>query len=587
MPPNVLPQAQGSGFASIQQGLAAVQQLGQFLEQKRQFEEDQARLNRVQDANWSWNMMLEVAKTTDAQSLKDVAAKYPSMLSMILQKGMGVDEATAMPWVTALANAPYNALESFNYAHTILNRHGSGEAEGKDILSQSVAEMTKATQTMNPTTTAGGTQKGPATAPLPQRATLSMTPLKKTEGVPAEDPALTEFKSKVFSLASNVKDAKFGMDAQQRSELDRLVGEYRTKSPQVEEFVNKDMSAFIGTAMGAKGTLASDQLSAGKTVAQPPSPNFPPYMQPSGSEAASQFLRPKETPSPTEEGAAPSPAQPQRPVTATEVSAPMDDFLASITDGEARGQVVLKQKRLEKVLTPIVAAQLEASPGGIDSLIQNANAIISDPQNARAMALSQNAPSVYATDLAGSGSTTMSRLELATKLKQFEKLGLEVEKAKIDLAKAGIEGNDAQAKAIASGVMASMIQSGLVPPPEAATQMNALSDDLVVLREKYNTAKDDSTKQFLKDQIEQKNTQFQGIVAAWKSAVGKANTPEALKAQKLLDAVFDPKNKSGWQSFWNIGKENVQNWTTKKTEETKAPAMTGAGAALGSAYGLE
>lgn len=558
MPPQVIPQQPNAGVASIQQGLAAVQQLGQFLEQKRQFEEDQKRLNNLQQANWGWTATQELIKTTDRQSIKEVAAKYPSMLSLIFQRGLGIDESTAMPFITALAQSPDNAIETMNRVFSIYTRHGNGSMTGADSVKQETTAMEKTIAERQAQAETQGTGKQNAVPPTSTpKAPISMTPFPKTEGIAAEDPALTEFKAKIFSLASSVKNAQAGMSPQERQALDSLVGEYRNKSPQVEDFVNNGMSAYIGTAMGAKGTLAAEQLSRGKTVAQPPSTNYP---------------NPPKTTSPTAGGEIPTPSKPPAQVAQPEaqssdpvLASALKDFMEGSTGGRGRAMVV--QKKLEGPMTTAIQAQMEATPGGIKQLVEDANFLMNDPQALRMAAIQQNAASVYATDQAGSGDTAMSKLEIGKKIIDFKRAEIDLQIAMTNLAKMGVEGKDAQYKAAVSGIMASMIQSGLVPPPEAANQMNALSDDLVTLREKWNAAKDTSTKQFLTDQIEQKNTQLQGIISAWKSAVGKANTPGALKAQKLLDAVFDPKNKNAWQNFWNVGNEVVRNWSTPKAQE--------------------
>lgn len=567
-------------MAQLQQGLASLQQLGQFLEQKRQFEEDQARLNRVQDANWSWNALQELVKTTDAGSLKDVAAKYPGMLSIIMQKGMGVDSQEAMSWITAMASSPYNAEELFNHARTMINRYGSGEVSGADAIKTQTDQFLKvnapapgekpaeAPKPSVPAPVAGPAPSKPPLVPVvPKPAEIQKAPVEGTAGTP-ELPLFEQFKNEVRGILSKPNTMEDRINA-----LKILAGTDRYKSdPDVQEFARSGIVPFI----------QNPGVSTVPATKAAPSTLPPPVALPTPAQVQEMVI-PTQRQGPTGKT---TPARAAAPVS-PEVDTSLTDLMQAISSG-SQAQTVVKRKKLERVLSPVVAAQMEANPEGVSTLVENAVAILNDPNLARGMALAQNAPAVLASE-----QKTQNPAAMAKALLDLQKAGYDTETARLNMIKAGLTAKKDQLDAVMAGITLSMIQGGMLPP-DLQRNLVDLTGKSAAEFELANKAKAANDKAGTDIHLKAHNDiekQINSMLLAYKNALGKQDTPEARKLQALVDAELQYQSGGRalgflWQRAFSAGKF-VQGSAGGEVQTAKPPEMTGGGAALGAEYGLQ
>jgi hypothetical protein len=561
----------GLGVGTLQQGMASLQQAFQFLEQKRQFEEDQTRLNRMQDANWSWTMVKELITTTDSKSIKELALKYPSLLSQVFQKGMGVDEATAMPWITSMAQSPDNHDEANNRAHSILMRFGNGDEDAQKVLKEATATVaTEVGLAAGRKSVPAGTTPAPV-AVKPDFSTTTPVPARAVSG----DATLVDFKAKLNGLVSGMKiDPKLGMTAEQRQAVDALVGQYQGKSPAVDEFIKTGMGDYAGRVANAGGTLGTEQLQRSPIVLKQ---NLSPEAQ-----------APLRTTSPTAGGQTVAPSTPPVPDTmVSEKSTPQigDAFQSfkEALDSGSTGQVAQKGKKLTKAISPYVAQQMEQNPEGIKALVQNSLWIATNPENLRMMAMEQNAPSVYATDQERSMTGAQGNVAAQKYFLELQKLGYETEKARLAMIREGINGKEDQAKMIAASITASMLSSGVLPTEMAASlranlesmnKQKAIIDKLQADKADVKTI-DDATSQY--NAI---RSQYFLTLKAAKEAIGQTNTPEAKALAASMDQRLQFTDYTGW---FGRRKKGALKMTTPQAQ---MPTMTQEAADLSKELGL-
>jgi hypothetical protein len=571
--PQILGGAQNQGAASLQQGIASIQALGQFLEQRRQFESEQERLNRNEKANWLWKVTGELVKGSDGQSIKDVAKSNPQLLSLLFQQGMGIDEGTAMPMITAWANTPYNADELFASAHTMLNRWGSGELEAPVAAKEQTDAQIKAAQvSLGVGTTPGETP--PSATPAAVPPVEAVVPKGMEPGQLDPSGVLNELKKELYQVEKEQEKAGFAVGVQGVLPTIRVVDKFKTENPTyadaIEKWKQNDMTAFLRDVEAGRWEPGMAQTGPRPSSAAPGDRIQRERLQQQEAKSAAIELK-------------------MKPVVVTakapeksNVEPTMMDYLSSIEDEEGPGQVKVKQTRLEKALTPQLAANMEASPQGQKALVENAMAVLNDPMLARTMALQQNAPAVYGIDLEASGSTKKSKLDITKAMLELEKLGLEVEKARIALAREGIAGADDQNKLILSSAVVSMLQDGTIVPPAVAEQASRLLTEMEDARKSYETAKAKGDKTTTNSALAAYNrlrTQWAGMMTSVSKAMKNTDSPNAQKYAKLLDSTLtlEPTRALGflWKQGvgkWNLVEKGTTTTTTKAAEIPKDEA---------------
>jgi len=510
--PQLLPQA-NQGMASISQGIASIQQLGQFLEQKRQFDEDQQRLNNLQTANWGAKMIDELIKSTKAGSIKDVARDYPELLSLVMQKGLNISAGEVMPMITELVNSPYNADESFNFFRSIYHEYGAGEADGPTLVKKSLAKLQQ-------TKAAAIATSAAATSAIPESSATTVTPGSTRTTAQAEtvDPNLVikDIKRKLYDVYQAAQ-MELGKKVTISADLFAVLADAEKANPTVSDAIKSfrvsEMDNFLADVKAGKWTPPIQEAKTEQTaIASPvlPETDIPTLRRFAEKLGADKFKVPiaqvqektlldlPENNSNTwrqfvkDEGISPTVIPPLvTPSLSTQVGnkekgvatpsaedqgikVAFNDFVSSM--GKGAGAQKKAAMFLQKQLTPVMAKQMQSNPEGIKQLVSAASALLNNPTVARGMALMQNAPSVYATDLEATGNTVQSKMALAKGMLDLEKLGLDVELKRAELIGQGITNQNRQNEYIMSSITIAAIESGVVVPPALYPQFKDLAD---------------------------------------------------------------------------------------------------------------
>jgi hypothetical protein len=565
------------GVGTLQQGMQSLQQAFQFLEQKRQFEEDQTRLNRMQDANWGKQMLDEMVKTTDAHSIKDVAKKYPGFLSLVFQRGMGIDEGQAMPMITALANSAYNDVESTSWAHTIWNRFGTGDGDAQAIVKDATA---RATGMSTVSSNEGGKTQPAGQVPasgVTGRPDFSPTTGRVSEplsNAPPRGPSIVdELKAKLVPLVTTygIKDNLVYQDT-----INAFINAHPNDRPELEafahgEFQNFKKSVVAGASPGALSNVPSsalppatpsslaDAFKLGATV-EPSAPKTPPIRK-------EQITTVAQTAAPATTVSVKSTPQ---------IADSFQNFLEAMDSGST-GQVAAKGKKLAQAISPVVSEQLQSNPEGIRQATQNALFLLTDPVNARAIALEQNAPAVFANDQERAMTGAQGKVAAQKYFMELTKLGYDVETARIKMLDAGITAKESQAKMIAASITANMLESGVLPPEMSASlraNLDSMNKQKAIIEKMVADKADEKAIKDASSQYDVMRGQYFLTMKAAKEAIGQVNTPEAKALAASMDQKLQFTGYVGWFGRRKKGKLEMS------TPQAQMPTMTGAGGAL-------
>jgi hypothetical protein len=531
-----------------------------------------------------WKMIEEITKTTDTKSPKEVAKKFPKLMSLLFEQGMGIPESTAMPMITAWADSPLNADEDFNFSHTMINRFGMGEVTGTQAAEEATSYFQKATAAMTPpeTGTTEAAAQNPPTPSPPATPVVTKVETPKT-GTPNLN-LLGQYKNEVRGLVgeNTAYQVRYGEFPKNNpfpiTQALALAGSAKYKNdPEVQALAkdalsgNSPLKQFIADAGPASFAATKDLPSEGTGIPPEAAPT------PEAKQAGIDYLTRPVTSKPpytTKPTPAAKPASP-------EVTSTMDDLLSSVMQSQGAGQVALKKRKFEKAMTLDLAAQMQSNPEGIKLLVDRSEAMLNDPGTIQAMALIQNAPAVYESNLRSSGAGMGSKLDIANKLLDLGIKQLTLKTAELNFRKAGIEGQLDQYKLMQATVLMKMLESGTVVLPEVASQVMKVQDEYMKAGDEAEKAKaankpgEMDTALKVKDQ---KKKQYATMMLAAANSVGAMNTPQAKAMQKLLESS------SKWEPSWflfikrGLAAGNIVE-TQTGVADTK-PTMTSAGAAF-------
>lgn len=612
----------GGGLQALMQGSEATQNLAKFIEGKRQFDEEQKRLNRMQKAQWGWQMVNELIKTTETNSIRGVAEKYPELLSLVYQASLDLDPRTAMAFTTTLAQGAFNALESMNANFTMLSRYGSGELEDPSVeINRRVAEIAKMQEASEKKVQPSGS--GPAPAPTKTTVTTGETPTAPRpagEVTTRATEGLDDLKTRLFYAIRRRHQATEGYSTAEATpdETRGILEDYISKNPAAKEQVlswwDTSFPAFVSDVQAGRyyppaGTAKPVETAPAPSAAHPPQTTvtkekqFAMWMKEKGFLKADpnrmspadvltlpernrarwkQFegelarggvelaMEPVTVSAKAPEGKAEEPSP--------EIMSALDELAAAVMGGNA-GQRALKAKKLEGPMTYAIMRNLEKTPEGIEQLRQNSNYEITNPETIKYMALIQSPASVYATD----AELKSKEKETAAKWRKAEadaeKAQVDLAKAKVDLARAGIAFEKDKLELVRYGLVQALMTKGTVVPPEVSSQVMEYVRSMEEAERKAEEARAKGDKKgmdlFLAERDKWK-TLYATTMKAVVEGLAGSDSPDVQKWAKLLKTV------EVWKPgelFWGLVKRasakagTIVETSTEETAPTK-PSMT-------------
>jgi hypothetical protein len=513
--PQILGGGGDKGPAAIQAGIASIQQLGQFLEQRRQFDEEQTRLKRQATATWGLQFLQELKKGTRANSYKDLCVSLPGPVSYILQMALDIDEPTAMSYLTAIGNSPYNAEERFFNALTIrANFGGTKEEDTAAYVKKDTDDInTKAAASKE---TPAGERVEPVVEPVkvePVKVAPTIVPKGMEPGQLDPTGVLNQLKTELYHAVKQQEKEGFAVGLGGILPTKRVVDKYKTENPTyikaIAKWESENMSSFLLD-------VEKGRWEPGMIGSQPrPSAAVPSEAMgkiPTPKERRAEAARELKMKTVTGTAKAPSP----------KLNISMTDYINAFMDDEGPGQVAVKGRKFKSELTSAMNDSMIKTVAGQKILVDDAAWILNDPGIMRGMAILQNAPSVYATDMAGEGKNPASKYALAKAFVDFQRSLVGFQRDQLSLAREGLQGQKDEVELTMAGITLAGVQSGMLATPALAPQL-----DLLMVKENEAIQKMDAAKA--------KNDQ--ATAESYRAEANRWRRQRALVMEKIAEAA--------------------------------------------------
>jgi hypothetical protein len=148
---------------TLQKGIDSIANMGKFIEAKRQFDEQEKRLNRTLNASAQQKIFDNLLAATDSQSAQEVADKFgPALSSMFQTWGLGTQDADGL--VETLKNTSLSGPQFQLFMQSVLTKYGEGGTSA-DVLREAQKQVSGFTTPAAETTTVTSGASMPASTP--------------------------------------------------------------------------------------------------------------------------------------------------------------------------------------------------------------------------------------------------------------------------------------------------------------------------------------------------------------------------------------------------------------------------------------